>query len=248
MKLIQHALCIAALSTVAAFNSGAAHAISFRVTTGVASPTGAINQGAYSEFAKQKQTTTINFNSGAAPTTGFAQYSFTNNSALSSIRSDVWAPAGPEGEINEGKYLAVFRGNAVTVKLAKTLNYFGINWGAISPGNTFSFFKGDSLVKSFTTLDVNPVAPIRAIQHKGEGNGYLHFYSDSEQDNFDKIVISQTAATGFESDNHSFHIGTGKFDFDRELNQSVPEPSIVLGLMAAGGSMLLRRKQKSVEE
>ena len=59
-------------------------------------------------------------------------------------------------------------------------------------------------------------------------------------DNFDKIVISQTSGGGFETDNHTFRVAKGKY-----VQASVPEPSIALGMLAFGGSMLLgKRKQK----
>jgi hypothetical protein len=131
-------------------------------------------------------------------------------------------------------------GDAVTIKLQQNLNYFGIDWGAISSGNMFSFYKGDTLVKSFTTEDINPVAPVKAAQHYGEGNGYVHFYADSKNDIFDKIVITQTGGGGFESDNHSFHIGNNAF-----TAQSVPEPGVAIALAAAGGFFLKRRQRKT---
>ncbi|MBN3941192.1 MAG: PEP-CTERM sorting domain-containing protein [Nostoc sp.] len=240
--------CIAALSLSAISSfiyAGSAQAISFQVTTGIAGPNGETDQGAFSEFTQLPGTTTVNFNNGQAPTTGFAKYSFENNSGSSSVRSDVWAPAGANGEVNNGKYLAVFNGDQVTIKLASSLNYFGIDWGAISSGNVFSFYNGDNLIKSFTTEDVNPVAPIHASQHGGEGNGYLHFYSDSSNDIFNKIVITQTGGGGFESDNHSFHLGTDKFTgFDPK---SVPEPSVTLGMLAVGGMFLRKRKNEKLQ-
>jgi hypothetical protein len=240
MKLIKHATLIAALSVAATLSyTHSAQAFSFKMTTGVNGPNNETNQGAYSEFAKLKGTTTIDFNSGKAPTTGMAKYSFQKNTGSSSVRADKWAPAGAKGEVNTTNYLAVFKDNDVTINLQKSLNYFGIDWGAISGGNVFSFFKGNQLVKSYSTADVNPLAPIKAKQHGGEGNGYLHFYADSAADIFDKIVISQKGGGGFESDNHSFHEGTGKFDFDNP--QSVPEPGMVLGLLAIGGAAVRKR-------
>ncbi|MFN6465167.1 MAG: PEP-CTERM sorting domain-containing protein [Nostoc sp. DedVER02] len=245
---IKKIACIAALSLSAISSfvyAGSAQAISFQVTTGIAGLNGETNQGAFSEFSKLSGTTTIDFNNGQAPTTGFAQYSFENTSGSSSVRSDVWAPAGANGEVNDGKYLAVFSGDKVTISLGSSLNYFGIDWGAISSGNMFSFYNGDTLIKSFTTEDVNPVAPIRASQHGGEGNGYLHFYSDSSNDIFNKIVITQTGGGGFESDNHSFHAGTDKFTgFDPK---SVPEPSVTLGMLAVGGMFLRKRKNDKLQ-
>lgn len=243
MKFIQQALCVAALSTVAAVSySGSAQAISFKMSTGVAGPSSVTDQGAFSEFYKLKGTTTIDFNSGKAPTTGFAKYTFENGNR-SSVRADQWAPAGANGERNMSNYLAVFDGDKVTIELAKTLNYFGIDWGAISGGNIFSFYNGNKLVQSFSTADVNPVAPVKAAWQGGEGNGYVHFYSTSTADTFNRIVISQQGGGGFESDNHSFHVGNGAFN-----PESVPEPSVVLGLAAAGGTLLIKRKRKKHSE
>ncbi|HTL90475.1 MAG TPA: PEP-CTERM sorting domain-containing protein [Leptolyngbya sp.] len=243
MNFIKGLASVVAMSAIAAFShAGSAQAITFDITRGVAGPNGVTNQGAYSDFLNNAGTRTIDFNSGAAPTTGFAKYTFQNGNS-SSVRSDVWAPAGANGEVNNTSYLAVFGGDSVTIDLAETLNYFGIDWGAISSGNVFSFFMGDRLVKSFSTEDVNPVAPVHAAQHGGEGNGYLHFYSENQQDLFNRIVITQNGGGGFESDNHSFHIAS--YGDPRK----VPEPTAVLGLMAAGGALLLkRRNQAQIEE
>ncbi|AUB40923.1 PEP-CTERM protein-sorting domain [Nostoc flagelliforme CCNUN1] len=240
--------CIAALSLSAISSfiyAGSAQAISFQITTGITGPNGETNQGAFSEFTKLPATRTVNFNDGQAPTTGFAKYSF-ETGQNSSVRLDQWAPAGANGEVNNnGQYLAVFSGDQVTINLQSSLNYFGINWGAISSGNVFSFYNGNTLIKSFTTTDVNPVAPVKASQHGGEGNGYLHFYSDSSSDIFNKIVITQTGGGGFESDNHSFHLGTDRFTgFDPK---AVPEPSITLGMLAVGGMFLRKRKNEKLQ-
>ncbi|MBE9054163.1 PEP-CTERM sorting domain-containing protein [Nostocales cyanobacterium LEGE 11386] len=235
------------LSAIASLTyAGSAQAISFTVTTGVAGPNGVTNQGAFSEFHADPGVVTVDFNAGIAPTTGFAKYSF-ENGKTSSVRADKWAPAGANGEVNTSSYLAVFNGDQVTITLDSYLNYFGINWGAISANNTFSFYNGDALVKSFTTQDVDPVAPVRASQHGGEGNGYLHFYSEGSNDIFNKIIISQssTHGGGFESDNHSFSMGTGRFTgFDP---QSVPEPSLVLGMLAVGGVFLRKRQNQKLQ-
>lgn len=233
---------MAAVSAVAVLSHvGSAQAISFNITRGVAGPGGVTNQGAYSEYFQKDGTTTIDFNSGSAPTTGFAKYTF-QNGTKSSVRADVWAPAGESGQVNAGKYLAVFEGDRVTIDLAEKLNYFGINWGAMSGGNTFSFFNGDKLIQTITYSDVNPVAPVKAPQHGGEGNGYLHFYADNASQYFNRIVISQAGGGGFESDNHSFHLAS-KGD-----PRSVPEPAAILGLAAVGSTLLLKRKTQGVTE
>ncbi|MCC5601661.1 Npun_F0296 family exosortase-dependent surface protein [Nostoc favosum] len=243
--------CIAALSLSAISSfiyAGSAQAISFKMTTGIAGPNGETNQGAFSEFTKLPGTTTINFNDGKVPTTGFAKYSFENTSGTSSVRSDVWAPPGvKDTDINKSSYLAVFNGDKVTINLDGYLNYFGIDWGAISANNTFSFYNGNTLIKTFTTADVNPVAPTHGSQQNGEGSGYVHFYSNSTNDIFNKIVISQTSTNGggFESDNHSFHSGTDRFTgFDPK---AVPEPSVILGMLTVGGMFLRKRKNEKLQ-
>jgi hypothetical protein len=243
MKLTQGFFSIIAISSIALIGQAqSAQAFSFKMTTGAASPSGVTTKGAYSEFAGSKTVRTVDFNSGSAPTDGFAKYSFQSNNGSSSVRSNVWAPAGAKGEVNDSQYLAVFKGNDVTINLANKVNYFGIDWGAISGGNVFSFYNGDQLVQSYSTEDVNPVAPIRASQHNNEGNGFAHFYANSASEIFDRIVISQTAdGGGFESDNHSFNIGTGGFDFPS--GKSVPEPGMLLGLVAIGGAVWSKRKR-----
>lgn len=263
MRTVKNAALIAALAAMATVaTAGSAEAISFKVTKGIANPfTGATTEGAYSDFAGTKGVTTVDFNSGfekggTAPVNvkgkdgkTFMTYSFNNGMSTSSgatgVFNDRWAPAGANGEVNSTKYLAVFAGNVVKMTFAKTMNYFGIDWGAISSGNTFSFFRNGQQVKSFTTADVNPVAPVKAAQHGGEGNGYLHFYSSGVSDVFDEIRISQAGGGGFESDNHSFHEGSGKFDFEQEL-KDVPEPTMTLELMAMGGAFLLKRHRKKL--
>jgi len=262
MQLRQLTAGIAALATIASvLSANSAQAFSFKVTNGVANPTtGATNQGAFSEFAKFKGTTTVDFNSGKAPTTGFAKYSFSSTANSSSVRSDMWAPVGAKGEKNTSNYLEVFQGKNVIINLAKNLNYFGIDWGAAHTGNTFSFYNGDKLVRSFSTKDIDNAGGFATYSalHPGsneagaqkqqngkyyQGNGYVHFYADSKDDIFNKIVISQVGGGGFETDNHSFREGSGKFDFN---TKSVPEPGMAVGLMALSGFLLRQRRRAKV--
>jgi hypothetical protein len=258
MQLVKNVISVAALAAIAtAATAGSAEAISFKITNGINNPfTNASNEGAYSDYAGRKGVTTVDFNSGfnsgassvdikGKDGNKFMTYNFSKGVSTSSgktgVYNDKWAPAGANGEVNNSKYLAVFSGNTVTMTFQKTMNYFGIDWGAISSGNIFSFFRNGQQVNSFSTADVNPVAPVRAKQHGGEGNGYLHFYSTSANDIFDEIRITQAGGGGFESDNHSFQEGTGAFN-----TKDVPEPTVTLGLMAMGGAFLLKRNRKQV--
>ncbi len=262
MLFSKKSVLIAALSTLATIGyAGSAHAINFTVTTGTTGLNGETNQGAFSEFSSLANTVTVDFNSGQVPTDGFAKYSFVGNGS-SSVRADMWAPVGANGEKNDSNYLAVFNGKDVVIQLDDYLNYFGINWGAAHTGNIYSFYNGDSLVASFSTADIDAAGGFALYSplHPGsnedgaklvnsnyyQGNGYVHFYSTSSDDIFNKIVISQVGGGGFETDNHSFHKGTSRFTgFD---SKSVPEPSAALGMLAIGGVFLRKRKhRKSVE-
>jgi hypothetical protein len=238
MTFTRNLVSMAVLSAATVLGQvGSAQAFSFDMTTGIAGPNGVTNQGAYSDFSGKSTVKTIDFNSGVIPTTGFATYSFQNNSGASSVRTDKWAPAGANGEVNTGKYLAVFQGDSLEIKLASTVNYFGMDLGAISSGNTLSFYRGTTLIKTYNTADMNARATVSASQHGGQENGYGHFYADNANERFDRMVISQVGGGGFETDNHSFNMGGNDV-------RKTPEPGMMLGLVAIGGSVWAKRKQR----
>jgi hypothetical protein len=238
IKMLSRIACAAVVGTVvtAAF-AGSAQAFSFNVTTGAAGLDGATNRGAYSDLNGQPGIMNIDFNDGSVPTTGFAQYSF-ENGTKSSVRANQWAPTSSTGERNNSKYLAVFNGDKVNIKLDSKFNYYGINWGAISNNNTFNFYRGNNLIKSIKTQDINPLATVTAAHQNGERNAYVHFYADNASEVFDRIVIDQvsTDGGGFESDNHSFKRGSNGFT-------KTPEPAAMLGLAMVGGAAWLKRKR-----
>ncbi len=243
-KLGLKALSTLALGAVTVLGSiNPAQAFSFDVTSGIAGPNGETNQGAFSEFYNLEGTTTVSFNDGL-PTDGFASYSVTGNNA--GIRSDRWAPTGANGEKNDSDYLTAFRGSNVVIDLQESLNYFGINWGAADDGNTFSFFKGDTLIDAYDTARIIAEGGFNHTSslHNGEGNGYFHFYAENAAEIFDRIVISEANGGGFETDNHSFHVGEARFaGFDPDTAK-VPEPAMMMGLVGVAG-MFLRKRQKA---
>ena len=237
MTFTRNLVSIAVLSVAAVLGQvGSAQAFSFNMTTGIAGPNGVTNQGAYSDYSGKSTVKTIDFNSGALPTTGFAKYSF-QGSGTSSVLTDKWAPAGANAEVNSSKYLAVFQGKSVEIKLDSSANYFGMDLGAISSGNTLSFYRGTTLIKTYNTADMNSRATVSASQHGGEENGYAHFYADNASERFDRMVISQVGSGGFETDNHSFNMG------EHDVRKT-PEPGMMLGLVAIGGSVWAKRKQR----
>ncbi|MBW4568229.1 MAG: PEP-CTERM sorting domain-containing protein [Tolypothrix carrinoi HA7290-LM1] len=244
---------IAALSltAIASFSyAGSAHALGFSYSAGAYRDSAVTNEGAFAKEVNDKDYTTYDFNNGKVPGNNNVKYSFSKGSysttaysGQTGIYSDMWAPSGAKAEVNTSNYLAVFQGNSVIIENAKNqvFNYFAFDAGALSVGNTLQFLKGGNLVKELTYDMMNALAPVSASQHGGQMNGVFEFFSEGMNDNFDKIVISQTAGGGFESDNHTFRTGSGKY------SAKVPEPSVALGLLAVGGVFLRKRKnQKSL--
>lgn len=261
MNLVKITVCsIAIAGATTAFIGTSAQAISFGVQPGNNSPTGEINQGAFSEFAAREGFATVNFNdlndqfeaieySSGKEIDGFATYTFSNSNGASKVVPTTssamrWSPDGANNEVNDSSYLQVFSNSTVTIDLAETLNYFGINWGSASRGNVFSFFKDNNLVGSFDVNDIAAEGFAFTGTKSGQGTGYVDFRSEGEEDNFDRIVISQIGGGGFETDNHTFRIGTGQFSPD-DQSQDVPEPGSLLGLLAVGllgSKKLLKQK------
>lgn len=232
--------------------------ITAKVTPGI-NPDDTGTSGAFSEFYGDN-TVTIDFNSTATQfkedqyTFGseLITYSFEKElgSALSQktgVYNDRWAPTGANGEKNTSNYLAVFQGNSVTIDLDTDLNYFGINWGALSNGNNFTFLKDGATISTFTFEDINPIAAVKAAHQKNEGNGYVHFYTSATGSSFDQIRISQTSNGGFETDNHSFRLGDEPFDFDENLpaSETVPEPATLISLAVIGGLVFSRKRLRA---
>ncbi|NEQ53479.1 MAG: PEP-CTERM sorting domain-containing protein [Leptolyngbya sp. SIO3F4] len=244
-------------SSLPVYGEATINGITAKVTRGINPGDTAGTQGAFSEFYG-KNTVTIDFNSPATQV-GENKYTFGNDkvtytfekgmstrSGKTGVYNNVWAPAGANGERNKSDYLAVFKGNSVTIDLAEELNYFGIDWGALSPNNDFAFYKDGVQVSEFTYNDVNPIAPVRAAHQRNEGNGYIHFFAEDAAATFNQIVISQSGGGGFETDNHSFRFGNDGFDFENpdEPSEDVPEPTALVGLIAIGG-LLVRRNMFS---
>lgn len=254
---------IAALSAIATVTyAGSAQAAGFTYSSGAFRDNNVTNEGAFSQNVNDLGYETFDFNDGVLPGNDRVKYSFEGNNKRTSVGGEKrWAPAGVNGEVNTSDYLQVFKGKSAVIETAKegdTFNYFGINLGALSGGNTLEFFNGDDAVafnymdtqgnaQTATTLDfsiLTNLAPTSAQQHGGQTNGFFEFFSEGMDDNFDKIVISQATGGGFETDNHTFRIAKGKYS-----QASVPEPSIALGMLAFSGGMFLRKRKqkKSVE-
>ena len=144
----------------------------------------------------------------------------------------------------------------VTLQLAASQSYFGISWNAGDSNNELTFYNGSALVGYYSTakltsLLANPTLTTvdghtyQSSAYKGqpttganvaEPYAFINFiYSGGT---FNKIVFgnSNSASTGFESDNHTIRttapIPDGGFVYAGIA--TVPEPGSV-GLMAGCG-------------
>jgi hypothetical protein len=268
MLLAKKVFSIALLSTVATAiatvsNAGSAHALGMTYSSGTYRDANVTNEGSFSAGVNQEGYETFDFNkvkNGELPGNDKVKYSYSGSNTQTGIitldNPEIqWAPAGVKGEKNTSQYSQVFKGKNLIVETAKkgdTFNYFGLNLGALSIGNTLQFFnggnavslnykdsKGIAQVASTLTFDIlTKLAPTTAQQHGGQTNGFFEFFSTGFSDNFDKIVISQLDGGGFETDNHTFRLGKGSY------TASVPEPGVVLGLASIGGMLLRNRKKQ----
>lgn len=155
-----------------------------------------------------------------------------------------------------------------TLTLATRMAYFGMWWSAGDPANVLEFYDGDALIARFTTTNLVNVLPEEYLGNPTAGflgqNGheryvFLNFFGEDGA-KWDEIRITNSGASGFESDNHT--IREAEFDEETEGPRpgvvfekvdgetstpvgSVPEPG-TMGLLA-GASVLLvffrKRKQ-----
>ncbi|OUL22968.1 PEP-CTERM sorting domain-containing protein [Nostoc sp. 106C] len=179
------------------------------------------------QFSTQPGTKTVNFDSGVAPTTGYASYSGTGGTTVisGSAPSQYSAPAG-----DTTPYLTIApvgsgvagSNSPITIALSKAADYFGLYWGSIDAYNTVEFFKDAVSLGSFTG------ATIPGVTANGSQSTYVNFFSGAGQE-FNKIVL-RTSGIAFESDNHAF--------------KEVPEPLTIGGTaLALGFGWMMKRKK-----
>ena len=96
-----------------------------------------------------------------------------------------------------------------TLTLNTPSSYFGFYWSAGDASNQLSFYKGNTLVGSFTTQSLMKNLPsdyygnpLNRAQNKGEPYAFINFYGD-QSTSWDKIVLNNTSSSGFESDNYT---------------------------------------------
>ncbi|MDZ7960020.1 MAG: PEP-CTERM sorting domain-containing protein [Aulosira sp. DedQUE10] len=207
--------------------SSVAPASAFTITTGGTSLAG---EGQISSVAN---TTTVNFNGGSAPTTGYANYSSASGSPAivsGTVSSNYAAPAA-----DASKYLTIApvgsgaagSNSPITIALSKAADYFGLYWGSVDTYNIVKFFNGATLLASYTGADV-PGTTASGNQSSAQDNVYVNFFAGTGEA-FNRIELS-TTSIAFESDNHAF--------------REVPEPLTIGGsALALGFGWMMKRKK-----
>jgi len=79
-----------------------------------------------------------------------------------------------------------------------------------------------------------------------EADAYTEFWASDSKSLFNKIVLTQVnnVGGGFETDNHSFLLGSKAFNPTTNKTETVPEPGMVVGLMGVGSLLLKNKPQK----
>ena len=150
---------------------------------------------------------------------------YTWTGTATAIKNDQYAPPPPNGNAsnttaasttnNTSLYLAVFSGSPVTITSTKLLNYIGIDWGYADAGNQIDFYNGTTLLKTYTSASL-----YGGTVPNPESSSYINFVADNGNDLFNKIVLSETSTSGFETDNYAVKVA--------------PVPSSTFGLLALG--------------
>jgi hypothetical protein len=221
-------LRIAAVAAAFAFGAGttAALADSFSISylaPGVQAPSSTNHYETFDSSIKGPLVT--NFNGSGITGTYSGNYTL--------IGANAWGGAG-------GSQYIKTNGSATSysLKLSQPVNYFGLWFSALDPGNSLSFYKGSSLVETFSPT--NFIAMVGACPSASNpfcgnpNNGldpteqfaYLNFYDSNGT--FDTVVFSQQLNIGeFESDNHAVDNLTAA-PTGTPIDANTPEPASLL--------------------
>lgn len=166
------------------------------------------------------------------------------------------------GAGGSGNFASTTGGASYSVSLSTTnpngINYFGFDLSALDAGNSLSFFKGNTLVFSFTPTTLlsmingnsayfgNPNADFQG-QDKKEAFAFVNFFDTAGT--FDKVVFSETPKVGeYESDNQTvgFFTQQSGTTVPGVSVSGVPEPATwamtFIGLGCAGASLRSARR------
>ncbi len=199
------------------------------VTTG---GTAVAGNGTFSNFAGA---TTINFDSGTAPTVGGIQYVYAATNILNG--NDPSVSAAPFDDTTNYLSVGPTRGTPVTINFSTAADYFGFYASTVDPFNVISFYNSTGLILSLTGTQIGTLGGFVASGDPGD-HVYVNIAASSPAEYFTQIVLS-SSANAFETDNHAFHAVSGSFD--------TPEPGTLM-LLPAGLALVwmgTRRKKSA---
>jgi len=130
-------------------------------------------------------------------------------------KTDVYGGAPDAKNPNGSRYSLQGAGSGVlasTLKLETPSSYFGMWWSAGDPHNVLEFYNGETLIGRFTTASLmDPLPseydgnPMNRKLNSGEPYGFINFFGD-EKTAWDRIVMTNDASSGFESDNYTTRV------------------------------------------
>jgi hypothetical protein len=123
---------------------------------------------------------------------------------------------------------------ATTITFAKKQSYFGFDWNAADAPNQLSSYNGNNLVASFTASQLTSLLPPGYAGNpvngadKGEDFAFLNFFG-SANNSWNRIVISDPTASGFESQNWATAVA------NPALYGGLPGSTALLDVVTQGG-------------
>ena len=185
--------------------------------------------------------TTIDFNGGTVPSSGFATFSYPNGTTLVRSTNVANTAAAPIGD--SSPYLSIGpspNASPVTVTFQSPVNYFGLYWGSIDSFNQISFYKNASdTTASATYSGTTILSTASGAQTVDEENRYVDFNSSNASDSFQKVVLS-SSGQAFESDNYAYKQAATAVPWDFSSNQGV-----ALAVPLFIGARMMKQRIKS---
>jgi hypothetical protein len=197
---------------------------------------GTYNSGAYTVTSTNAQ-----------PMTSYPGAStFASSSTLAGYAGSVTTPVAtitggyeggntsPDSGINSGisNWISVTDRTGETIAFNSNQSYFGLLWGSVDPSNTVSFYQGNSLLASFNGSLLNTNT---GLQYYSAPGSFVDFVSDGSAYNFNKVVLSSTDGTPFETVNYA----------SVAVASAAPEPATwALMFLGVGGMGLAMRNAK----
>jgi hypothetical protein len=171
--------------------------------------------------------------------------------------SIVWSGANSYGGAGgNSAYPEVVTGTSYSLSINSSVNYFGLWFSALDPGNELQFYNNSTLLFTFTPAQFislvgacpggpfcgNPNAAFLG-QDSGQQFAYLDFYDSDGA--FNKIVFSEIGTTfaGLESDNQA--VGVLATPPGGTIISSIPEPGTFALLGISGLALLLPLRRRA---